>query len=194
MAKQIQELKKKIEELPAKQYAMVMSLAVLVLIRFVFIPWYQDLLDTQNQVEQLSSVTKSPSSMAAQLEQLNTDLLAYEENAAFWQDKFYVGNENQIKIEFASQVNEWVKQFDLNMLRSKWGRVSSRQQDKYTLLRTQKYDITVRADYKNFLAFLAHLQKQQPLIYVSNISISRRATVGIATTNLSLTVLYKEEQ
>lgn len=192
MAKQLQELQQKVEELPAKQYAMIISLSILLLLRFVYIPWYQGLEEEQSQLSQLSSVVKSPSLMTAQLEQLKTELSGYEKNAAFWQDKFYIGNENQVKIEFANQVNNWVKQFDINMLRSKWGRVSNRQKERYTELQTQKYDITIRADYKNFLAFLAHLQQQQPLIYVNQISISRRATVGIATTTLSLTVLYKD--
>lgn len=192
MTKQLQLLQNKINELPAKQYAMMLSLIVLLSIRFAFIPWYQDLQQQQSQLEQLSSVTKDPELMKAQLQQLQSELDSHTMAKEYWQDKFYVGDENQVKIEFANKVNQWANKYNLNVLRSKWGRVSKRQREKYSQLQVQKYDITVRASYKDFLNFLAFIQQQSPLIQPTNIAISKRDVQGVATTTLSLTVLYKE--
>lgn len=192
MTKQLQLLQNKINELPAKQYAMMLSLIVLLSIRFAFIPWYQDLQQQQSQLEQLSSVTKDPALMKAQLQQLQSELDNHTVAKEYWQDKFYVGDENQVKIEFANKVNQWTNKYNLNVLRSKWGRVSKRQREKYSQLQVQKYDITVRASYKDFLNFLAFIQQQSPLIQPTNIAISKRDVQGVATTTLSLTVLYKE--
>lgn len=193
MAKQLEQLKKQIDLLPAKQYAMVLALLVLLAARFVFIPWYQSLVETQDELNQLNSVVKHPEKMAQQLTLVNEQLEELSANKDYWNDKFYVGRESQVKIQFANQVNEWAKKFDLNLLRSKWGRTTKKQQDKYTLLKVQKYEATIRADYKKFLEFVAFVQKQQPLIQISHLSISKRATVGIATTNVSFMILYKEQ-
>lgn len=193
MTKQLEVLQEKVEKLSTKQYLMMFFLSVLLLIKFILLPWFQDLKDEHSRLNQLSIVVKNPESLYMQQQVLEQKLQLQMEQAEYWENKFYVGNEGQIRIDFANQVNTWVSQFDLTLLRSKWGRVPKKQQEMYTHLKIQKYDITIRANYKQLLQFMAFIQKQSPLILVSNISISKRAVVGVATATISLNVLHEEQ-
>ncbi len=194
MSKQLKDLRLKIENVEPKQYAMAFLLIVLLLVRFVFLPWYQDLEQQQQELNQLYSVVKNPAAMTEQLEQLKKELSVYEENMSYWQDKFFKGTESQVKIEFANKITSLIREQGLTQLRSKWGRVSKRQQEQFELLKVQKYDVTIRSDYKRLLNFIKTIQKHAPLIRITNLSVSKRAATGIATMTVSLSVLYQEQQ
>ncbi len=187
-APQLLKLEKSINNIPARQYYMALSLLVLLIVKFVFMPWFEQNVDRQVQLQQLSNAVKTPELMVEQAEKMKLALEQKRKVQQQWQQRLAKGPESQVRVETIKKLQNSAKEAGLLYLSSRWLPTPPQRPGEEKAISPMLYSVVIRGDYNRVKDVLAQWQEYEPFIRLEHVRIEKKVDVGVVAADITLAV------
>lgn len=193
---QVEKLQQVINQQPARQYYMAFALISLLIVKFVFVPWFEQVGQRKEQLQQLANTVKAPNLMLEQTERMQQALASKEELHAKWLGNFYQDSTSKVKVDLVNKLQASAKAKDLLFLRSRWLTTPKEKLDQYSTLEPLMYSVLIRGDYSKIRELIQQWQAYKPLVLIDEISVNDRRDPGVVATTFKITIfrLKQDEQ
>lgn len=190
---QLVKFKSWLNDLPSRHYYMALALLLLVTIRFVFIPWQQQLSAQKEQLQQLSRSVKAPDLIMKQAAKMEQALLVKQELQQQWLNSFYNESQSKVKVAVVNKLQGSAQKRGLLYLRSRWLKTPVKRQNEFSSVEPLLYSVMIRGDYNQIRALIQEWQAYQPLIAIEELSIEDRKDEGVVAAKFTIGVYKLKE-